>query len=74
VRSVAARGTLSSREIEVLCLVVEGLSNDQIGRRLFISRHTVANHLRRITAKIGASNRTDAAVYAVRHGIDCARN
>ena len=65
---------LSSREIEVLCLVVEGLSNDQIGRHLLISRHTVANHVRRIIGKIGVSNRTNAAVYAVRHGINCTQH
>lgn len=57
---------LSEREIEVLSLVSEGLSNAEIGRRLFISSETVKTHLERLTAKLGVSGRAAA----VRRGIE----
>ncbi len=59
--------SLSEREVEALRLLSEGLGNAQIGERLFISPHTVANHVQSILEKTGASNRTEAAMYAVRH-------
>jgi DNA-binding CsgD family transcriptional regulator len=59
--------SLSEREVEVLRLLSEGLGNAQIGVRLFISLHTVANHVQNILEKTGANNRTEAAMYAVRH-------
>jgi DNA-binding CsgD family transcriptional regulator len=61
--------SLSEREVEVLRLVAEGLSNERIGGRLFISPRTVANHVQRIMEKTRTANRTDAAMYAVRHDI-----
>ena len=61
--------TLSRREVEVLRLLAAGLSNQDIGARLFISTHTVANHIRSILAKTGTANRTEAAAYAIRHGL-----
>jgi DNA-binding CsgD family transcriptional regulator len=61
--------SLSQREVDVLRLLAEGQSNEQIGDRLFISPHTVANHVQRILEKTGAGNRTEAAVYAVRKGL-----
>lgn len=72
--SVTARATtlpdgLSSREAEILRLVAQGLSNRDIGRRLFISEHTVANHIRSILRKTGSGNRTEAVSYAFRNGI-----
>jgi DNA-binding CsgD family transcriptional regulator len=60
---------LSRREMEVIRLLADGLSNEQIGQRLFISPHTVANHVQRILEKTQTSNRTDAAMYAVRHAL-----
>ena len=57
---------LSWREVEILRLVASGLSNRQIGEELSISGHTVANHVRSILRKTGASNRTEAAGYAYR--------
>ncbi len=59
--------SLSEREVEVLRLLSGGLSNAQIADRLFISLHTVANHVQRILSKTGSDNRTEAAMYAVRH-------
>lgn len=53
---------MSPREVQVVELVVEGLTNKQIGARLSISRHTVHQHLWTIFAKLGAESRTQAAV------------
>jgi DNA-binding SARP family transcriptional activator/DNA-binding CsgD family transcriptional regulator len=60
---------LSAREIGVLRLVSQGLSNREIGRELAISEHTVANHVRSILRKTGCANRTDAASYAHLRGL-----
>ena len=60
---------LSAREVDVLRLVARGLSNREIGRELFISEHTAANHIRSILRKTGCANRTEAAGYAHRHGL-----
>jgi DNA-binding CsgD family transcriptional regulator/tetratricopeptide (TPR) repeat protein len=60
---------LSFREVQILTLVAEGLSNREIGSRLYISEHTAANHIRSILRKTRCGNRTEAASYAHRHGL-----
>lgn len=50
---------LSSREIEVLNLIIEGASNSEISAKLFISENTVKFHVRNILKKTGCSNRTE---------------
>ncbi len=60
---------LSRRELEILYLVVEGKSNKTIANSLRIGDVTVKIHLRRILKKIDATNRTQAAVWAVNHGM-----
>ena len=60
---------LTAREREVLGLIVQGLTNEQIARVLFISRATVKTHVESILKKLGVSDRTQAAVWAVRSGI-----
>jgi DNA-binding CsgD family transcriptional regulator len=60
---------LTVREIEVLRLLVEGLSNPEIAAALFISHKTVRNHVTNILAKLGVESRTAAATFAVRHGL-----
>ncbi len=60
---------LTSRELEVLRLVVQGQSNKEIGQALFISEDTVKKHVQTIMSKLGASDRTQAAVKAVRAGL-----
>jgi two-component system, NarL family, response regulator LiaR len=59
---------LTEREMEVLRLVAQGQSNDEIAERLAISRSTVGVHIGRILEKLGVSNRTQAALYALRRG------
>jgi DNA-binding CsgD family transcriptional regulator len=60
---------LTAREITVLALVADGLSNRQIADRLVISENTAANHVRSILLKTGSANRTQAAIYAVARGL-----
>jgi NarL family two-component system response regulator LiaR len=57
---------LSERELEVLNLVAEGLSNQEIAERLVISERTVRNHVGNILGKLHLANRTQAALYALR--------
>jgi DNA-binding NarL/FixJ family response regulator len=60
---------LSEREREVLALLVEGLANKLIARRLQISEKTVKSHLTRIFRELGVTDRTQAALWAERHGV-----
>jgi len=62
-----ATGLLTRRELDVLRLLGEGLSNREIAERLFISPKTAEHHLSRIYSKLGVNTRTEAASYAVRH-------
>lgn len=64
---------LSKREVEVLCLMAQGLSNKEIGARLFISAKTVEHHVGHIYDKIGTRTRPGAAMFAVGHGL-CTRS
>jgi len=66
-------GGLTRREREVLVLVADGRSNREIGEKLFISDRTVARHLTNIFHKIGVTSRTQAARYAIDHGLTTAR-
>jgi DNA-binding NarL/FixJ family response regulator len=61
---------LSAREREVLTLLLEGLPNKLIARRLGISEKTVKSHLTRVFREIGVTDRTQAALWAERHGLD----
>jgi DNA-binding NarL/FixJ family response regulator len=65
-RMRAPAASLSSREIEVLTLVADGLSNQQIAQRLFLSQATVKSHLVHIFAKLDADSRTAAVAVATR--------
>jgi DNA-binding NarL/FixJ family response regulator len=59
---------LSAREMEILAGITRGLSNKEIARELGISRQTVKNHMTSILRKLAVNDRTQAAVYALRHG------
>jgi len=65
----AAAEQLTPRELEVLELLAEGLSNSAIATRLSISEHTVKFHVSSICGKLGADNRTDAVRRGVRLGL-----
>ena len=65
-------GTLTGREREVLALIAEGRSNREIARRLGVSEKTVKAHVSSVLAKLGVQDRTQAAVYAIRHDGDSA--
>jgi len=60
---------LTEREIEVLRLLAKGLSNADISNRLCLSEGTVRNHVSSILAKLNVSDRTQAAVIAIQHGL-----
>jgi predicted ATPase/DNA-binding CsgD family transcriptional regulator len=61
---------LTPREVEVLRLLAQGKTNREIADLLFISEHTVINHISHIFAKIGVDNRTSAAAFAHLHGLN----
>jgi two-component system, NarL family, response regulator LiaR len=61
---------LTEREIEVLRLLAKGFSNTDISERLFLTEGTVRNHISSILAKLGVSDRTQAAVIAIQHGLN----
>jgi len=65
----ATTGGLSVRELEVLRLVAEGLNNQLIAERLFLSEHTVHRHVANILNKLSVSSRAAAVAQAARHGI-----
>jgi DNA-binding NarL/FixJ family response regulator len=66
--AVAAPGVLTSRELEVLRLLADGLSNKAIAGALGVSPRTINFHLDNLYAKLGVTSRTEAAVYALRQG------
>jgi DNA-binding NarL/FixJ family response regulator len=61
--------TLTARETEVLCLIAEGLENEEIAARLGISKVTVQNHTSSIYSKLGVSTRAKAILYAIQRGL-----
>ena len=61
--------TLSAREREVLRLLADGLSNADIAKELFLSEGTVRNYVSSLFVKLGVSDRTQAAVIALKHGL-----
>jgi two-component system NarL family response regulator len=65
----ALRPRLTEREVEVLGLASDGLTNRQIGRKLHISENTVKNHMRNILEKLHLHSRMEAVLYAVREEI-----
>jgi DNA-binding NarL/FixJ family response regulator len=62
-------GKLTQREIEVLQLLAKGFTNEDIAKKLFLSEGTVRNHISTIVDKLGVSDRTQAAIIAIQHGL-----
>ncbi len=60
---------LTQRELEVLRLIGEGMTNQEIAEKLFIGIKTVKTHVSNILSKLGVADRTQAAVYAHRHNL-----
>lgn len=60
---------LSEREREVLTLIANGLSNEEIASLLFIAESTVKTHVKHILTKLGVSDRVQATIWAARHGM-----
>lgn len=60
---------LTEREVDVLRLLAQGLTNADIAARLYLSEGTVRNHVSAILAKLGVADRTQAAVLAIQHGL-----
>jgi DNA-binding NarL/FixJ family response regulator len=65
-----AIGQLSARELDVLRLIARGMENAEIAEALSISPRTAKNHVSSILAKLGLPSRVQAAIYAVRRGLD----
>ncbi len=66
-RSTAGPDEISSREMEVLKLIGEGLTNQEIGARLFIAERTVKSHVTHLLEKLALRDRTQLAIYAVQN-------
>lgn len=60
---------LTNREKEILLLISEGKSNQEIADELFITLKTVKTHVSNILSKLDVDDRTQAAIYAFKHGI-----
>ena len=65
----AARFDLTEMELKILRLVIEGLSNEEIGQITQLARETIKGHLKNLFRKLDVKNRTEAAVLAVREGV-----
>jgi len=67
--ATVAAADLTERELDVLRLLADGRDNRQIGEALYLSPTTVKRHVSSIVAKLGVSNRVQAAIWAVRAGL-----
>ena len=65
----ASHDSLTEREQEVLSLIAEGLSNREIAEKMVISEKTVKTHVSNILSKLHLEDRTQAAIYALKHGL-----
>jgi len=66
-KALSYHSHLTSRELEVLSLIVEGKSNPQIAKELYLSTNTIKSHVNGILNKLSVNDRVQAAVFAVRN-------
>jgi NarL family two-component system response regulator LiaR len=64
-----AEESLTPREQQILTLLADGFDNTAIAERLTITKRTVQNHISNIYGKLGVASRTEAMLYAIRHGL-----
>jgi DNA-binding NarL/FixJ family response regulator len=67
--STLVTAKLTERELDILRLIAKGLSNIDISEQLYLSEGTIRNHVSSILSKLGVSDRTQAAVIAIQHGL-----
>jgi two-component system, NarL family, response regulator LiaR len=67
--TIRSEDGLTEREQEVLHLIADGRNNREIAEKLFISEKTVKTHVSNILGKLHLDDRTQAAIYALRHGL-----
>jgi len=65
-----ALSALTPREVEVLRLIARGLDNTAIAQELVLTKRTVQNHISNIYGKLNVASRTEAALLAIRRGLD----
>lgn len=70
----AHRTDLTRRELEVLRLIAQGMSNRQIASELSVAEKTIKTHVSSVLSKLGVADRTQAALYAVQHGLAVPNN
>ena len=68
-QSTTIRAELSERELEVLKLIAQGFSNAEVAEKLFLTKGTVRNYVNAILSKLDVSDRTQAAVLAIKYGL-----
>lgn len=73
-KATDVEGELTDREQEVLSLIAQGLSNHKIAEKFFISEKTVKTHVSSILSKLHLADRTQAAIYALKHGLGADNN
>jgi DNA-binding NarL/FixJ family response regulator len=69
VKSTSAPAGLTRREVEVLGLLVRGMSNREIAELLVLTPKTVGHHIESIYSKVGVSSRVGATLFAIEHGL-----
>ncbi|MDX1601349.1 MAG: response regulator transcription factor [Anaerolineales bacterium] len=69
-RPTSSREQLTDQELQVLRLIAAGKDNSEISEELFVTVNTVKTHVGNVLSKLGVENRTRAAIWAIRHGIE----
>ncbi len=62
-------GSLTKREIQIVEYIAQGLSNEEIAQKMFVSKHTIKAHLASALKKLSANNRTNAVYKAVKNSL-----